>query len=48
MDHLASSDNFQTDVEGAGYFIPGEEMGNSLEQSEKNAILDQPAISTKK
>lgn len=41
--HLASSDNFQTDVAGAGNFLPGAE-GNEV----KKTILDKPAITTKK
>lgn len=45
MNHLISSDRFQTDVEGAGNFIPGEESETALGQ---NAILDTPAITTKK
>ncbi|MDE6241241.1 MAG: hypothetical protein K2M08_02335 [Anaeroplasmataceae bacterium] len=45
--HLASSDSFQTEVAGAGNFIPG------MDDEEKNAdlqkgILDTPSITTKK
>ncbi|MDE6660972.1 MAG: hypothetical protein K2J93_04005 [Anaeroplasmataceae bacterium] len=45
--HLASSDSFQTEVAGAGNFIPGaddEEPANDLQKG----ILDTPTITTKK
>lgn len=46
--HLASSDSFQTEVAGAGNFIPGmdeEEIGGGDLQK---GILDTPSITTKK
>lgn len=49
MEHLATSDNFQTDVVGAGNFIPG--SGNTegmLQESGSKKILDKPEITTKK
>ncbi|MDE6655523.1 MAG: hypothetical protein K2J85_00860, partial [Anaeroplasmataceae bacterium] len=48
-EHLSSSDNFQTDMAGAGNFIPGSEGGFDSEQETiEKTILDKPSISTKK
>lgn len=47
-EHLATSDNFQTDVEGAGNFIPGDETGLGKGESAQKRILDKPSITTKK
>ncbi len=47
--HLSSSINFQTDVEGAGNFIPGvENQENQTLDAIEKTILDKPTISTKK
>lgn len=45
--HLASSDKVQTDIEGAGDFIPGSE-GNVDINGTPKLILDKPTITTKK
>ncbi|MDE7263605.1 MAG: hypothetical protein K2N64_02970 [Anaeroplasmataceae bacterium] len=49
MEHLATSDSFQTDVVGAGNFIPGSESSEGLGVDSVNKkILDKPEITTKK
>ncbi|MCM1130686.1 MAG: hypothetical protein NC310_01265 [Roseburia sp.] len=46
-EHLMTSDNFQTEVAGAGNFIPGTE-DEDKESDIQKGILDTPTITTKK
>lgn len=46
-EHLATSDNYQTDVAGAGNFLPGS-LGENKKEDLQKSILDKPSITTKK
>lgn len=49
-DHLSSSDNTKTDIEGAGDYIPGvdNELGKKPSEEKKKRITDKPSILKKK
>lgn len=49
-DHLASSDNMKTDIEGAGDYIPGvdNEVGKKPDDKPEKKVSDKPSILKKK
>lgn len=49
-DHLASSDNTKTDIEGAGDYIPGidNELGKKPAEEKKKRVTEEPSILKKK
>ncbi len=49
-DHLSSSDNTKTDIEGAGDYIPGvdNELGKKPSEEKKKRVTDKPSILKKK